>query len=224
MHWRSDPTHYITNPALAIREPAEVNNSAAIGAQAGGHSRGCADLQFGAQAEPSEGEGPSAQDPADVFMAGLDDNQLAHLRNWLAGMAGVSKPDCLVSEGAYMEQDVLEAVRAKVKPASASHQVGKNPKPPAPPYFSGKNVTAKELRGWLSMMKLQWAQLKPHDETLFALMYLSEDAALWRDVQFTQAHGGTTGIPTAVFEAELVQQFIPMTVALQADRDFAQIW
>ena len=72
-------------------------------------------------------------------------------------------------------------------------------------------------------MKLQWAQLKPHDETLFALMYLSEDAALWRDVQFTQAHAGTTGIPTAVFEAELVQQFIPMTVALQADRDFAQI-
>ena len=62
-------------------------------------------------------------------------------------------------------------------------------------------------------MKLQWAQLKPHDETLFAFMYLSEDAALWRDVQFTQAHGGTTGIPTTVFEAELVQQFIPMTVA-----------
>ena len=49
-------------------------------------------------------------------------------------------------------------------------------------------------------------------------MYLSEDAALWRDVQFAQTHGGTTGIPIAVFEAELVQQFIPMTVALQADR------
>ena len=155
-------------------------------------------------------------------MAGLDGDQLAHLRNWLAGMAGVSKPDFLVMDGADLQADVLEAVRARVKPASTP-QVGRNPKPPAPPYFSGKNVIAGELRGWLSTMKLQWAQLKPHDETLFALMYLSEDAAVWRDVQLTPAHGGTTGIPTAVFEAEPVQQFIPMTVALQADREFAQI-
>ena len=93
-------------------------------------------------------------------------------------MAGVSKPDFLVLEGVDLEADVLEAVRARVKPASTPHQVGRNPKPPAPPYFSGRNVTARELWGWLSTMKLQWAQLKPHDETLFALMYLSEDAAL----------------------------------------------
>ena len=42
-------------------------------------------------------------------------------------------------------------------------------------------------------------------------------------MQFAQAHGGTTGIPSAVFEAELVQQFIPVTVALQADPGFAQV-
>ena len=32
VHWCADPTHYITNPALAIREPTEVNNSVATGA------------------------------------------------------------------------------------------------------------------------------------------------------------------------------------------------
>ena len=117
-HWRLDPTYYITNPTLAIREPAE--------------------------AEPSEGEDPSAEDLASTFMAGLDGDQLAHLRNWLAGMAGVSKPNFLVLEGVDLEADVLEAVRARVKPASTPHQVGSNPKPPAPRYFSGRDVTARE--------------------------------------------------------------------------------
>ena len=121
-HWHIDPTYYITNPTLAIREPAEVDSSAvATGAHTGSRSGIRANLLTGAQAEPSEGEGPSAEDLASTFMAGLDGDQLAHLRNWVAGMAGFSKPDFLVLEGVDLEADVLEAVRARVKPASTPH-------------------------------------------------------------------------------------------------------
>ena len=81
-HWRLDPTYYITNPTLAIREPAEVDSSVvAAGARTGGRSENRANLLSGAQAKPSEGEDPSAEDLASTFMAGLDGGQLAHLRN-----------------------------------------------------------------------------------------------------------------------------------------------
>ena len=96
--WRSEPTQYVSGPPLTIRSQLRLTTLLVMlmcrcVCTSRYPARNLADLQSGAQVEPSEGVGPSAGVLLSVFMAGLNAAQLSHLCVWLAGMAGVSKPD-----------------------------------------------------------------------------------------------------------------------------------
>ena len=94
---------------------------------------------------------------------------------------------------------------------------------PSPPDFSGKDVTPRDLQRWLSTVKLRVSQLQPPDTVLYAVNFLVGDAATWRDLYLAKDYPGLSGIPLEVFVQALMQRFIPVGVALEAERLFNHI-
>ena len=199
---------------------AELNSHVHSRADSGvGYARQAPDVHMTEEAmipQPTPAPLPRAEQLLQV-----SEPKLVQARAWAARGPGAQMPSFIAALSFDDMNLVARHLKGAPSPAPTS-QVQKHNLPKLL-FFIGKNVTPRHVRGWLSSVKLQWAQLRPDDKTLFALSYLSEDAAIWRDVYIIPRFGGVVDIPPQEFEDMLLKKYIPMGVALKAEQDFACI-
>ena len=171
-------------------------------------------------------------------LAALSGDLVAEVVNFVkAGKPAAQVPDALkklsYGDAAAMELLVLEAFPWLTEaPEGAAAGTGGGPGPstaapgqvkvPGAPFFKGeKGLTPRSVHNWLNIIKLHWAQLKPPDPVLYALNFLRDDASSWVNVTLKRKFGdGLTGIDPKAFEEALFEEYLPLTVALEADGAF----
>lgn len=87
---------------------------------------------------------------------------------------------------------------------------------PDPPHFDGKEPTPVSVKTWLRQIDLVVKQLRPADTVLYAMNFLKDNAAVWRDTTLSAKFPGLMGVPWIVFEEELLTRFVPPSAQLQA--------
>ena len=119
--------------------------------------------------------------------------------------------------------NAVPPVPSVVVPASVHkmpEQRAPHVKLPFPAYFTGADATPSTVSAWCRQVQLFIAHNKPADPVLYALTFLRDEAARWRDAHLSHTFPNLTDIPWEEFQKALMTRFVPPVACLKALADF----